>query len=156
MGRIQRALFLMEQTMKKPWFHKGLRFQCTGCGQCCTGSDGYVFLSQDDLIKLADHFKLSVSEFVDRYTRIVDGQTCLLDSPSSDQCIFLKDNRCSAYQARPVQCSTFPWWLYNLESPENWRSAASRCVGIDHCDAPVIEGKTIAEECLKYLDNLNS
>jgi uncharacterized protein len=145
----------MEQGMSKPWFHEGLRFKCTGCGKCCTGSDGYVFLSQTDLLTLADHFKISVTEFVDQYTRVVGGQICLLDAPGSDKCMFLKDNKCSAYEARPVQCRTFPWWLYNIESPENWRSAASSCEGIDHSDAPKVPREKIAQECLKYLDNLS-
>ena len=154
MDRIQRKLFRMEKTMKKPWFHQGLRFKCTGCGKCCTGSDGYVFLSPADLIALADHFKLSVTEFIDQHTRVVDNQICLLDSPGSDKCIFLKDNKCSAYHARPVQCRTFPWWLHNLESPDSWSSAAVHCEGIDHCDAEQISGEKIAQECMNYIDNL--
>ena len=133
---------------------KGLRFKCTGCGKCCTGSDGYVFLSPSDLIKLADHFKLSVTEFIDQYTRVVDGQICLLDSPQLRQMHLLKENRCSASTRRPVQCRTFPWWLYNMESPENWRSARAHCEGIDHCDAPRISGEKLQQECIKYLDNL--
>jgi len=140
--------------MTKPWFHDGLKFKCTGCGKCCTGSDGYVFLSPSDLIRLANHFKLSVTEFIDQYTRIVDGHCCLLDAPGSDKCFFLKENKCAIYEARPVQCSTFPWWLHNLESPENWKSAATHCEGIDHADAVHISGGKIAQECIKYLDNL--
>jgi len=140
--------------MKKPWFHEGLRFKCTGCGKCCTGADGYVFLSPKDLIILADQFKLSVTEFIEQYTRIVDGQICLIDAPGSDRCIFLENNKCSAYQARPVQCRTFPWWLHNIESPENWNSAAVHCEGIDHTDSQIVSGEKISQECLKYLDNL--
>jgi hypothetical protein len=104
---------------------------------------------------LADHFKLSVSEFSDRYIRLVDGQICLLDSPATNQCIFLKENKCSIYEARPIQCRTFPWWLHNLESPDNWRSAGVNCEGIDHCDAPQISAEEIALECMKYIDNLS-
>jgi hypothetical protein len=137
-----------------PWFKKGLRFKCTGCGKCCTGSDGYVFLSPQDIEIMASHFQLSTEKFIDRYTRIVDSQICLLDSPESDKCIFLKDNRCFAYAARPVQCRTFPWWLHNLDHPESWQCAASHCEGINHPDAPIVDGNSIAIACMEYIDNL--
>lgn len=140
--------------MNDPWFKDGLRFKCTGCGKCCTGRDGYVFLSPQDIFALAKHFEMSMKEFIDRYTRIVDGQICLLDAPSSDKCVFLKDNRCSAYKVRPVQCKAFPWWLHNLETPESWQSAAEHCEGINHPDAPLVNGSHIALECMVYIDNL--
>jgi len=135
------------------WFDEGLRFKCTGCGKCCTGSGGYVFLSEMDLIRLADHFSLSVEEFAKQYTRLVDGGHALLDKPNSD-CTFLENNRCSVYEARPVQCKTFPWWIHNLREPEDWKEAATRCEGINHPDAPLVPSVEIQEQCLTYLDNL--
>lgn len=140
--------------MNDPWFKNGLKFQCTGCGKCCCGADGYVFLSQQDLKNLAEHFKMSEQEFTDRYTRIVENQLCLIDAPDTDHCVFLKDHKCSAYSARPVQCQTFPWWIYHLENPENWKSAAAHCEGINHPDAPNVPCTQIAVECMRYIDNL--
>ena len=139
--------------MDDPWFSDGLRFKCTGCGKCCTGSPGYVFLSEMDLDRLAEHFQLTPREFAEKYTRLVDGQYALTDQPNTD-CVFLKDNRCTVYEARPVQCKTFPWWLYNLRDPEDWKHAAERCEGIDHPEAPLIPSLEIQEQCLTYLDNL--
>lgn len=136
------------------WFKEGLRFKCTGCGKCCTGSPGYVFLSPPDLSRLANHFQLSEEEFCKKYTRTVDGQLCLLDSPENTDCIFLKQNRCTVYEARPVQCRTFPWWIHNLRNSEDWKEAGERCEGIDHPDAPVVPYEEIASQCLTYLDNL--
>lgn len=140
--------------MTEPWFKEGLRFKCTGCGKCCTGSDGYVFLSQRDLISLARYFDLSVQEFISQYTRLVDGHLCLLDAPHSDECVFLKENRCIVYASRPIQCQAYPWWLQTLRSAEHWRSAARHCEGIDHPDAPLVESSKIAQECMGYIDNL--
>ncbi|MBS0625760.1 MAG: YkgJ family cysteine cluster protein [Verrucomicrobia bacterium] len=138
----------------KPWFQEGLRFKCTGCGACCTGSPGYVYLSDPDLENLARHFGLSIEEFGRRYTRLVDGQIALLDKPGSADCIFLKENKCSAYEARPVQCKTFPWWVHNLREPKDWEEAAERCEGINHPDAPLVAAETIEVQCMTYLDNL--
>src|SRR3990167_523579 len=114
----------------EPWFKGGLRFQCTGCGKCCTGPGGCVFLSQADLDRLANHFHLSAKEFARKYTRLVDGQYALLDKKGSSDCIFLQDRQCSAYDARPAQCRTYPWWIYNLKSAKDWEREAKRCEGI--------------------------
>src|SRR5690242_958194 len=73
----------------EPWFRDGLRFKCTGCGGCCTGTPGYVFLSQEDLDKLAEHMGISSIEFAQKYTRFVDGCHALLDRPETYDCIFL-------------------------------------------------------------------
>jgi len=142
------------ETVEEPWFSSGLRFKCTGCGKCCTGSPGYVFLSEDDTERLARHFGMEIEAFQKKYTRLVDGQSALLDRPGSGDCVFLKDKQCTAYEARPVQCSTFPWWIQNLRNPEDWDEAAVRCEGINHPDAPLVHSIHIHEQCLTYLDNL--
>lgn len=137
------------------WFKEGLSFKCTGCGQCCTGSPGYVFLSESDVEKLAEHFSMSIPEFLRKYTRLVDGGSALLDRPGSEDCIFLKNKQCSVYEDRPVQCRTFPWWVQNLRKPEDWQEAAERCEGINHPDAPIVSSEEIQKHCFTYLDNLS-
>ncbi|HEV8050891.1 MAG TPA: YkgJ family cysteine cluster protein, partial [Parachlamydiaceae bacterium] len=52
-------------------------------------------------------------------------------------CIFLKDKKCSVYPVRPTQCRTFPWWMQNLATPEDWKEAAKFCEGISD-DAPLV------------------
>lgn len=143
---------LMEEVNN--WFSEGLRFKCTECGKCCTGSPGYVFLSQNDLQRLAKHFSLSDEEFSHTYTRHVENNLALIDLPGSGDCIFLKENRCSVYESRPIQCRTFPWWIHNLREPEDWKEASKYCEGIEHPDAPLISSLEIQEQCLTYLDNL--
>jgi len=138
----------------EPWFSQGLKFQCTGCGKCCTGSPGYVFLSAPDLENLAAHFSLAPEDFAARYTYRVDDKISLIDRPGTSACIFLEDNRCSVYEARPVQCRTFPWWVHFLESPEEWEEAGKRCEGINRADAPTVPALEIMTQCGTYLDNL--
>ncbi len=138
----------------EPWFKEGLRFSCTGCGKCCTGSPGYVYLSPSDLTMLAERFSLDEAEFAKKYTRVVDGQISLIDAPNSGDCVFLKNNQCSVYEARPIQCRTFPWWIHNLRGPEDWEEAGVRCEGINHPDARLVPAEEIAQQCMTYLDNL--
>ena len=141
-------------SIETPWFDEGLRFKCTGCGKCCTGSPGYVYLSSGDLDKLAAHFQLEPEQFAQKYTRLVEGQYALLDRPGSGDCIFLENNQCSVYESRPVQCRTFPWWIHHLRDPNDWEEASTRCEGINHPDAPLVPSLHIQEQCLTYLDNL--
>jgi Fe-S-cluster containining protein len=138
----------------EPWFEEGLRFKCTGCGGCCTGSPGYVFLSQTDLERLAEHKQMTPEAFAKKYTRLVDDQYALLDHPGNYDCVFLKDKKCTVYEARPTQCRTFPWWVNHLRDEEDWKAAKERCEGIDHPDAPIVPSLHIQEQCLTYLDNL--
>lgn len=144
----------MDENVVKPWFQDGLRFQCTGCGKCCTGTPGYVFLSHSDVERLKERFQCETEDFLQRFTRYVDGQYALLDRPGSYDCIFLKDNKCTVYENRPTQCRTFPWWIHNLRGPEDWEEAGKRCEGINHADAPVVPALHIETQCLSYLDNL--
>lgn len=138
----------------EPWFHAGLRFKCTGCGRCCTGSPGYAFLSELDMERLSAHFSLSVQEFAKKYTRLVEGLYALLEKPTFGDCIFLENNRCTVYEVRPIQCQTFPWWIHNLRDPEDWKEASEKCEGINHPDAPIVSSLEIQQQCLTYLDSL--
>jgi hypothetical protein len=124
--------------MSEPWFHKGLSFGCTGCGACCTGSPGYVWITADDVEQIAAHLKISFEECVKRYTRRVGDRFSLKELPRSYDCVFLKEKKCTIYPVRPKQCRTFPWWRENLETPEHWKEAALRCEGINHPDAPCV------------------
>lgn len=150
----KRRDFMDEIETEKPWFKEGLRFKCTGCGKCCTGKPGYVFVSKNDVDNLAQHFSISPEEFVKKYVRFVEKQYALIDNPGSHDCIFLKDKRCTAYEARPVQCRTFPWWPYNLREESDWEETALRCEGVNHPDAPLVPTLHIETEVLTYLDNV--
>jgi Fe-S-cluster containining protein len=124
--------------MSDPWYKDGLRFQCTQCGKCCTGSPGYVWINESEIQAMADFLKISPEEFVTRYTRKVGERLSLLEHPKTFDCVFLKDRLCGLYGARPKQCRTFPWWSENLESKKDWDETAQRCEGINHKDAPLI------------------
>ena len=122
----------------EPWYKEGLRFKCTGCGKCCTGP-GYVWLSKEDIDRLAKHLKLSKEIFLKKYTRQVGFDVALLNDPETVDCIFLKDKKtCTVYESRPKQCRTFPWWRDNLSSLKEWEEEGTRCEGINHPEAPLI------------------
>ena len=133
--------------MDNNWFEKGLRFSCTGCGACCTGSPGYVWISEEEGRKIATHLQIGYEEFLRHYTRRVGQRIALLEDRRNYDCVFLKGKRCTIYESRPEQCRTFPWWRENLASATDWQETAQRCEGVDHPDAPLVS----VEEILSHL-----
>ena len=129
-----------------PWYADGLRFECTGCGQCCTGSPGYIWVDEEEIQEIAAFLKLSVEEFSQHYLRRVKGRFSLRELPKTFDCIFLEDNKCQIYAVRPTQCRTFPWWPRNLKSKKEWLEAARTCEGI-RSDAPLVTKEMIEEQC---------
>ena len=131
-----------------PWFGEGLRFTCTGCGVCCTGSAGVVYVSEADIERLCGVLKLSREGFVGRYTRLVGGRLALVDKPDSGgECVFLSGKACGVYEGRPVQCQTYPFWLVNVLDPDDWAETAEACEGIDHPEAGLMPAHEVIEAC---------
>ncbi len=116
---------------KKKFYRNGLTFECTACGNCCTKSDGFVVLDEPEASKIANVLNISESEFLETYVDVLpDAQTLNLKSLSNGDCIFLKDEKCQVYEARPMQCRTFPFWPENLKSLYRWKHVAKECPGI--------------------------
>ena len=116
------------------WYKDGLRFKCTGCGGCCTGGPGFVWLTDEDIDTLSRKLGLTREAFIRRHTRDVGGRLSLLEHPNYD-CIFLEGKSCTVYEARPKQCRTFPFWPMIMKSEKEWQRASKTCEGIDHPDA---------------------
>jgi Fe-S-cluster containining protein len=115
-----------------PWYREGLAFTCTRCGHCCTGAPGYVWVSNDEIRRIAEFRRESVREFSSRFVRRVLNRHSLVEKPGGD-CIFWdKDAGCTIYPARPVQCQTWPFWPENVESPAAWERVCEVCPGSGH------------------------
>ena len=136
--------------MTEPLFYKnGLNFSCQRCSHCCRHEPGYVYLSESDLARLCDLFNLSSRDFILKFCRWVpyyDGQEvlCLLEKENYD-CV-LWDGECTAYGARPIQCSTYPFWPFLLKSRTAWEAESRECPGIN--GGEYVSGGHI-EKCLK-------
>ncbi len=124
-------------TESAPWYKEGLSFSCTGCGKCCTGSPGYVWVSDEEIEAIASHLKITFKECTKKYLRRVHGKWSLIEKKKTYDCVFLRDNACILYSARPVQCRTYPFWPEIIKSKETWEDAARECEGIRE-DNPVI------------------
>ena len=117
----------------RPWYHKGLRFQCAGCGDCCAGAPGHVWVNKAEIEAMAAAVGQDVEKFEKKYVRLVGIRKSLVEL-SNDDCIFFDRQRraCKVYNARPRQCRTWPFWASNLRTPECWAEMARHCPGANH------------------------
>jgi Fe-S-cluster containining protein len=117
---------------EQPWYQDGLRFQCTQCGNCCTGAPGVVWVNAEEIEKIAEVLGKTVGEVKLEHTRLVGRRTSLKGFANGD-CTFFdgQTRKCTIYSARPRQCRTWPFWNSNLESPESWQGLKPACPGID-------------------------
>lgn len=117
------------------FYDDGLHFSCQRCSNCCRIDPGFVYLSRADLTKLCQRFNLTVKDFVSVYCRWVqyydNTEVLCLKERSNYDCI-LWNNGCTAYEARPVQCSTYPFWSWILEDEGQWKTCSEDCPGIDN------------------------
>ncbi len=108
----------------------GLPFECTACGDCCTGDPGYVWVNDDEIARLAAHLGLTPAAFEAEHVRKVGSRRSLFERMSGDCVLFdPATRRCTVYEARPVQCRTWPFWSDNLASPEAWEETCEVCPG---------------------------
>ncbi|MCB0282443.1 MAG: YkgJ family cysteine cluster protein [Calditrichaeota bacterium] len=107
-----------------------IRFKCQeGCSNCCTTSGGFVFIFEKDIHKISKFLKMSEDDFLNTFTKKVGTKISLIDRDEKD-CVFLKNNKCSIYPVRPVQCRTFPFWPQNMKTEKRWNLIQEECPGI--------------------------
>lgn len=125
-------------TIEKP------RFQCTGCGQCCTGDPAqhYVEVTREEQRRIFQYLELNGGQFRREYIETTEDGSEGIRLLQSGRCPFLeRDNRCRIYSVRPNQCLTYPFWPELLGSRMSWEQERQRCEGIGK--GPVITNQEI-------------
>ncbi|MFP4301155.1 MAG: YkgJ family cysteine cluster protein [Spirochaetaceae bacterium] len=115
------------------FYDHGLRFGCTRCSRCCRHDEGYVFLSAEDIDRLATRFDMDEDRFIAAYCKEVEigpARRVSLREQENHDCIFWRHGACSVYDSRPVQCSTYPFWEGNLVNEQQWSAESKECPGI--------------------------
>jgi uncharacterized protein len=115
---------------KTPWFQDGLRFECTQCGDCCTGAPGYVWVNNQEIAELAAVLDMKVHEFEASYVRRIGSRKSLIELANGDCILFdPKTRKCKVYNERPRQCRTWPFWDSNIATPSAWKKTCAICPG---------------------------
>ena len=120
---------------KTDFYAGGLKFSCQQCSFCCRGFPGVVLMSEDDLNRFAKWADVTGEQFILMYCRWVesdDGFEYLsLREKQNLECIFWNEG-CEAYDARPVQCRTYPFWTKVLKDSKSWSDESKECKGINN------------------------
>jgi len=114
-----------------PWYAEGLRFACRACGRCCGGAPGYVWVDKEEVAAMASHLGMTARQFRRQYLRRLWRGLCLKEKSNYDCVLLDAAGRCVAYEVRPLQCRTWPFWPTNLVSRRAWDDAARRCPGMN-------------------------
>lgn len=125
-----------------------MRFACQpGCTKCCE-QKGMVYLSEQDVTRIAAYLNLEQPEFEQRFVYRTR-HLIRLRTPRRTSCPFLNKEGCSIHVVKPVQCRTFPFWPELVHDARALSRAAGYCPGIgqgelvqiEECSAAVREMK---------------
>ena len=117
---------------EKPWYKDGLNFTCSGCGDCCTGAPGYVWVNKEEIQSIADVLGMTVEAVERKHVRKIGIRKSLVELPKSNyDCTFFDNQtrKCKVYEARPRQCRTWPFWDSNVRTEKEWASCCDFCPG---------------------------
>ncbi len=78
---------------------------------------------------MAEHLGLKPGEFMRRYLTKDAYGNYHLGSPDKP-CQFLDGKRCSAYEGRPSQCRSWPFWPENMKAKTWNEEIAPNCPGV--------------------------
>jgi Fe-S-cluster containining protein len=134
------------------FYEGGLRFSCKRCSLCCTRDSGYVFLTGHDVELLVSELQMKREEFLQvycRWVRLDSGAKLLsLREKSNNDCYFWKDG-CTMYNARPLQCRSYPFWKNFLADKDVWDAAVAECPGANSGE---LHSKEYIESCIASED----
>lgn len=107
---------------------------CATCGgRCCTGESGNIFVSVTEIAAIARLLEMEEGEFRRTYLRKELYRYSLKEVKRGDSfdCVFYNrsSNGCNIYEARPLQCRTFPFWDYFRNRIDELKA---ECPGIIH------------------------
>lgn len=95
---------------------------------------GYVYMSSEEVDRIAAHLALSVRAFKERFRVQYErsSKEWFIDALDGKGCPLLDTERkCSVHPVKPRQCSTFPFWDELLADAVRWEASKSFCPGLD-------------------------
>lgn len=106
-----------------------MRFECQPqCTKCCE-QQGFVYLTEDDILRAAKFKGMRAAAFEAKYVYRTKNQR-RFRVPRDRQCPFLETDGCSIHPAKPIQCSAFPFWPELIGNKRNWEKTGKWCPGV--------------------------
>ena len=89
-------------------------FDCCCCGQCCRKIESSVPLESLDVFRIAKHLRKPIEDVIEEYTEV---EMLIHNFPmlflktrgEANECIFLKNNRCTIHDSKPRTCRMYPF-----------------------------------------------
>jgi len=81
------------------------RIDCRSCANCCRVA--ITPITERDIERLARYLRLSIPEFLERYTETDPDEGVRILKKTASGCIFLQGNDCSVYESRRATASIF-------------------------------------------------
>lgn len=102
----------------------GFHFSCRGCGDCCR-RPGSVYFTLEEKNRFLELYPNTDPTLFQK-----TGYPEWYEIPCKNSCPFLnKRGRCSVYDARPYQCSSWPFWPENFRTEAEYRNLLRECRG---------------------------
>lgn len=141
----------MSENFKENWWSGGVYFSCLGCGRCCRGEPGAIFVTDEEVRSIMGF--LDIQDQITFRRKYMTGRWKhqSIAEKRNGECIFhdLSTNRCSIYPVRPSQCSLFPFWPSVMASRSAWIRHARKCPGMD-------QGEYFSPERIKQILSMNT
>ena len=91
---------------------------CESCeGNCCIGESGNIWISRQEIEYLKNYLDITIEELASKYIEKRGYRYSIKERKLAENnyaCVFfdLEKKQCGIYEARPIQCRTFPFWEY--------------------------------------------
>ncbi|MFM2386209.1 MAG: hypothetical protein RL660_966 [Bacteroidota bacterium] len=97
-GMLSKQLELNEQVWQE--------VDCLSCANCCKTMT--PTFTKEDTKRIAAHLGITTKELYNKYFEKDEDNGDIVNKKQPCQWLNLKDNKCSIYEVRPVDCSGFP------------------------------------------------
>lgn len=124
-------------------------FNCTQCGECCSGFGG-TYVDDNDIKRIASFINCDPETFIKSYCN-PSGSRWVLTQGHDGYCIFF-DKNCTIHPVKPYMCRAWPFLRTIVKNPVNWKIMAGSCRGIKP-DIPEDVLKRIVAREVEKLDS---
>jgi len=107
---------------------------CHSCdGACCRGESGYVWVSKEEIVQIAQFLEMDLQKFIDRCLKKEGYRFTIKEIKKNGEhlCLFFDEKKggCEIYPVRPQQCRSFPFWD-QYKNRDKIEEVCKECKGI--------------------------
>jgi Fe-S-cluster containining protein len=117
------------------YYPAGLTWRCRRCGRCCMDVEGW---DRRVLLLWKDLERLETAGEQDFHTSAEEGRFVAVTKKRDGRCVFLGEEGCRVYEARPLICHMYPFYVE--------RRGDVYVIGVDDECPGVGEGEALSEE----------